>query len=212
MATRKLDVFGPLPPSGTTDASGKATLSVGSDRSLDLTIEADGYLRKNIYSDLTAERILPKGDDPSRIDALIELERDPNSTFVLIVPDRYRGLLRIRFEPTEGIEVARAATYQVPVGSDGRAVVRLPKDICRKNGDRIIAAREVNGKHVKREPGTWEPERIALRYVASKEDTELYIIGSGREVEELYDQLHPRNTDGGKRGFSSVEYSKIFDR
>jgi hypothetical protein len=213
MATRMLDVFGPIPPHGTTDASGQATLSAGLDRGLDLIFEADGYLRKNINSSITAEDVqsLPKAEDPSRIDLLINLERDPKATFVLIVPNHYRGLLRIRFEPTEGIEVAQKATYLVPVGPDGRAVVRLPKAICRKEGERNVAAREVSGKHVKWEHHCSEPEKIGLRWVHSTEDTELYIIGSGKEVEALDERFDPENANG-KRVFNPVEYSKIFER
>ncbi|OWK36529.1 hypothetical protein [Fimbriiglobus ruber] len=211
-----MDLAPPKQPKGATDADGIATLWVCQERWLNVNTYYDGFVQADQpiqYNPKDFER-LPKRGEPTaagRIDHIVELKPHPSPTFVLIVPEGYRGMLRVRFEVDDNVAVARQRFYPVPVDKSGLAVVRYPKAICGQGGKRNILVRTVNGKRVP-EGYTREAEEIGLRWVHNTEDTELYLIGTGPECEALKDRIYPKKPPDNERYFDPVFYDKLFEK
>jgi hypothetical protein len=195
-----LDVFGPFRPEGVTDANGVTTLWVGPDRGFTLRVDEPGYLMTDADKDHRYFLTLPKkggpNDDPRRIDHVIDLPPSPKPTFVVVVPKGYRGLLRVRFEPTEDASFTPQRTYIVRADQDGRVVVRVPKSVYLTEHGREIAARERDGAKVPWDARCPRSEEVALRHLGSTEDTELCLIGTGPEAEAIYKRILRQGPDG----------------
>jgi hypothetical protein len=187
-----MDVFGPNTPHGTTDKDGLVTLQIGPDRLFVLRVIEDGYLLAD--TDATQEyfKKLPRKGDPDdlpgRIDFVFDLKPEEHPTFILIIPDNYRGLVKVCYEPTETVKVERRRNYEIPVGVDGLAVVRMPEALCRPAAIRwVTAAREKSGKRVERNLDM-NSRQIGLWPLRKTDDIEVYFVGTAAKWEKLQRQ------------------------
>lgn len=166
-----LDIFGPTAPRGTTDRNGAVTLQIGP-RPFSLFISEDGYLYTQAVG-VASDHLV------------IDLKPESRPTFVLITPNRYRGLITVKYEPSETIKVEPTKrTYEIPVSDDGQAVVRLPAALCRTAAGRWVTAREINGKRVRRNCNINTGE-IGLWPLRKTDETEMYLVGDGEEWEKV---------------------------
>ncbi|MEO2091893.1 MAG: hypothetical protein ABGY75_20770 [Gemmataceae bacterium] len=204
-----LDVFGPSSPHGTTDASGVATLKIGPERGFDLRVDEPGYEMTDHREESSYFNTLPKrggpGDDPKRIDVVMDLPRRHGTTVVVVVPDGYRGLVRVKFEPTDDPPDPTKHVYTAVADASGRAVVRVPEISL----SRDIAARYRNGKKVPWDANSPNSDRVAIRHLADTLDTSLYLIGTGPEAEEHDQQIRKQKPDG-RRELDQAAYDRLF--
>ena len=191
-----LDIFGPMPPQGITDSSGIATLQIGH-RGFQLRVDEPGYQMTDNQFGTEYFQELPKKGRPDAkhqgIDRVIELQPNEKPTFIVIVPNGFRGLIRMRFEAADEKPPPVRHMYTFDADSDGRVLVRLPRSLWATQEGREIAARYHNGRKVPWDARCPESEGTAIRYLDRTEDTELLLIGTGPEAEAIFQRILIRN-------------------
>ena len=190
-----LDFTAPHPSSRTTDSRGLAKLRIGEYRSILLHAEEEGYNQAE-RSNVTAEYVkgLPRRSD-GRVNRVIELWADPRPTIELVVPNEYRGPVKIVFERGDGKSYQMGQRrFEFPVEPNGHVLVRGPGFLDVEPFHVDIEARHADGTPIPRQSSNYS--EVALRWVHcgtwNNLNTQLYIIGTETEGEVLRQSVHRR--------------------
>jgi hypothetical protein len=178
----------PWPASGKTDSQGKTSLWVANfhDGSENWSASAPDYLpfqsggmgsdsRNRIPCDL-----VPPGGSAATGPAVIHLYRKPAARIMVIVPDGYRGPLKIDLHPVPEFMAKEPGARQFTFSASSNGYVGIQATPILLHLNRDIEARYANGDPIP-QAGPSNPNVIALRYVTTEGNInmqELYVVGT----------------------------------
>jgi hypothetical protein len=206
-----IPVTGWGPTEGVTDRDGKLTLVIDpyKDR-LMMEATAKGYLpEKQYWGDWIAKRVAPRKPFEWKNDFVLDLYRAPLGDVDLIFPNDYRGVVLLRFSPTDhppALPGQRRFRYDVP--ASGVVEIKQSRLLERPLTYRRIHAHLRDGNTV---PTYWpgavedpdarldqssdavaqEPDpaddAIALRFIEPdwEHDTWIYVLGTKRDADAV---------------------------
>jgi hypothetical protein len=189
-----LSMTGWGPTKGVTDRDGRLTLVVDpyKDR-FNLSATASGYIpEQNRGTNWAAERIAPRKRFEWKNDFILEMYAAPEAEADLVFPGSYRGMVRVRFSPTDHPpEVPGRRRFRYDVPANGIVDVRETELIDRPGLTDRIHARFQDGTTVPNVPwpdapevgaddGRVAPKDIALRFIEIdwEHHTWVYVLGT----------------------------------
>lgn len=184
-----LDFTAPQPTEMTTDGNGLATLRVADYHGHSVRAAHSNYrVSDDFQQNATEFRELPKrGDGRVKHTFLAYSNSTPRPTVELVVPNGYRGPVKIRYE-TEEQPTAGRRSFKFPVSPTGHVTIR---------GPRLLTERPKPDFAVAYEDGTviasyGRPGQDAFRWVHCGTDSDLYVIGTEADDVELHARVHDR--------------------
>jgi hypothetical protein len=181
-------IHAPHEASALTDIDGVARVSASS-RADDimLAVAAAGYMR----DDVNLPTQLRQNPDPGNLfrpagqhtaNMIVELYAEPRPTVELVLPDRYRGLVRVKVQFTDhvpGNKAQRVFPCSVPL--TGVAELDVPAWVKRFYPP-DFRGRYVNGIPLSREA---DPAAIGLHWLRSNGDEEILVVGTQKDFEAM---------------------------
>jgi len=198
---------GPKPTSATTDDRGLAVLPLSdySARTRGARVHADGYLTSaaniaparfdQIRRDSNRSEATPTNNPP---DLIVRLFRPPHFTLQLVIPDGFRGLLRLdSSSPTTTVALPpNPRIVEVPVHPPGPE--KLPLYYL-GNAHAVtpehITARYANGTSIPRDEDSPADGAIALRPIGRRDSRAIFLVGNLTEARAARNQIRELSTD-----------------
>ena len=206
-----LDFTAPRPCSRMTDSRGMATLRIGEFHTIIFGAELNGY-RAPDHSYFNSEFVmgLPRRST-GRIDMILEMWAEPKATIEFVVPNGYRGPVKVVFEQDDSTFERGLRQFSFPVQPDGRAVVRGPSLLDPHRYSPRIEVRYADGIRI---PSEGHFEDNAFRWVQNGtwngRNTQLFNIGRLTDREVLWQSVHTRSGHN-VWGEDREAYNRLFD-
>lgn len=193
----------------TTEMNGTAQLRVVScgNAGVMLEVSASGHLteEKNLCSEtihVTESAHGRAASTASRADVVMELYSEPRPRIELIVPDGYRGLVKIeiQIEDDAPLEPGKRSFSQV-VSDAGMATIEGPA-LLRHLSASDFGARYVDGTLLNHQP---KPLEIGLRWLKNDGAYQYFVVGDQSDFDECRrcderESMKPQRSYGGGRG------------
>lgn len=169
---------GPGSRYGTTDPRGVGGLEAYPAEPQRWSASAKGYL--------PAHEDLPASNN-TQAQLRFSLHRQSTPQVSLVLPDGYRGPLRITFVPNSiPVEATRTGQMTSTVSPTGRASIPvaplLAYDISAPSGHIAFQLRYADGTQILESTAKTGPQEIAIWFVASSDQQSLFIIGTMQEA------------------------------
>ncbi len=194
-----LDPFAPWSSSGKTDDDGVVHLSAAPYRCARMSAEANGYLMED--RDVAVQEILNiepenpfKLKNPRRITHVVEMYSEPRPTIELIVPNGYRGLIKVEIMPLDDSRCTpgqRQFTYHVP-----------PSGVVEMKGPRLLHHLSCTDYSARYEDATpldaFAPgNAVGFRWLTCvSRDDEYFVVGTHSDYNKSYRLFHKKNSEG----------------
>ena len=188
-----LDFTAPLPTSGVTDEQGLVTLRIGDYHSIELRGELADHYQLSPHR-ISRESVVGLPRKPMRqISHTVELWKLPAPKIEVIVPDGYRGPVKVVYEtaPPETYEPGRRE-FTFRSDRSGRVTVVGPAYL--DGFLSVVSARYESGAVIPL-PSANRPEEVAFRWVHGNSlpvgrPSDLFIVGTEAEDKALWRQVH----------------------
>lgn len=187
-----LDFTAPLPAESRTDAQGFAKVRVGEYHSIHIYALFDGYLWPDgVRLNEQSLKELARRTQPN---LTIEMWADPQPTAELVVPNGYRGAVKVICERDDSAPIPHGKRhFTFPVEPNGRVIIRGPGLLTSRDGPEFTA-RYVDGTAIPTHSSRYS--EVALRWLASRtwrdRNTQLFCIGTETEGEVIRQSVHER--------------------
>lgn len=192
-----------------TDRHGRAALEI-TDYTIDLgvigwEVSAEGYLTRHAgdpFSGRVPDEFKKVATDhDASLEAEIRLYRAPRASVTIVVPDGYRGPLKIEHEPKSDWvqEAIGQREFEFSANDDGYVFVEASPLLARGvlSG---VSVRYADGTEIQRIYTFYEPEAdndIGLRTIGTyPRYRDLYVIGTKSDEESLRGMVHPPQDQG----------------
>lgn len=187
-----LDFTAPRPTEATTDRNGLATLRVADYRWHWVRADHSDYrVSDDFRLDATEFRELPKrGDGRVKHTFLAYSNSTPRPTVELVVPNGYRGPVKIRYE-TEEQPTAGRRSFKFQVSPTGHVTIRGPRLVAERPKPDFAVAYE-DGTAISSHGSQDRPGQDAFRWVHCGTDSDLYVIGTEADDAGLHARVHDR--------------------
>lgn len=193
----------------TTDRHGRAAVEV-TDYNIDVgvigwEVSAEGYLTRHAgdpFSGRVPDEFLKEATDhDASLEAEIRLYRAPRASVTIVVPDGYRGPLKIEHEPKSDWvqEAIGQREFEFSANDDGYVFVEASPMLAWGvlSG---VSVRYADGTEIQRIYTFYEPEKdndIGLRTIGTyPRYRDLYVIGTKSDEESLRGLVHPPQNQG----------------
>jgi hypothetical protein len=196
----------PKSQSAATNAEGLASLNVAEVKGQMLSVEASGYQPFKHYGGIWIGNNLD-----------VRLYRLPPPQITVVVPDGYRGPLKLDFRPSsrwvQGHAGQRSFTFNAT--NNGYVEIEASPLLLRLHdavatGDIGIKATFSSGQEIRRQYPSREPDAVALRHVHSFENRSLRVIGTETETRDVARMANETTSDGLR--FDPPRFHATFDK
>lgn len=195
---RYMDFFPPRDSAGKTDQNGTVKLRVAeTNRLLEITVAADGYLGKRLSY---GSHAFFEGQRDKKL--VVNLYRKPTPTIDLIFPKGFMGVVKIRRNRTneliQGRPGQRHFAFRVP--DSGHLEIPANRLLC--DSDPIAwTAKYDDGVRIRSlgdDGGPIADGTFALRWVAcDAQDEDLFVIGRSDDAQKVVDSVHTSSIEHG---------------